>query len=139
MNDYIESLRTKKRKGRSKLPLTSYGPEWKELWLRAAKTDIYLSFPDKRRRNAFRLRSTQYRYAAAQEKMPEWEALYAAECHTPNEHQGPWELIYRRKEAQFADVFATAGIVVKDTPLELTNDPLAALIAAHGGKSGDKP
>jgi hypothetical protein len=131
MTDFTSNK--KKRRGRAPLPFSSYGPQWRLLWLKAATQDIHLRFDSIRDRNAFRLRATQYRHAAKLENFEGWEALYHAECHTPEEKTSA-TLVFRRKEDRFASTFAAAGIVDENRPDTINVDPLDDLIKGHGGR-----
>jgi hypothetical protein len=123
-------------KPKTKEPLESFGPELRELLLRAAKGEhIVLTFPTEKMAHTFRRRIYTLRRRLADANPDEYAVACRAEVGPPTpvdkNNQGPLRpctLTFRLKDSEFKDVIASAK--TEQGPikgLELASDPLSDL------------
>jgi len=97
---------------RPRWPWESYGPEWKELWLKASREAFHIDFPTQKKMNATRLRAQHYRKQAQEREEPGWRLLYRAT--TQVDPIVPFRLNFIPVEEPHKEFFAQVGILVED-------------------------
>ena len=110
MNDKSKLSRRRKERW----PARAYGPEWKELWLRASRKAFYIDFKTPKELNRLRLMAQRYRNQQKQAGLEagtnDWELLYLAT--TTIDDSNPLRLHFMPVAAPHVDYFAQVGIVV---------------------------
>lgn len=113
----MTSENKKLRRGpyRPRWPWESYGPEWKELWLKGSREAFHIDFPNQKRLNSTRLRAQHYRKMAQERNEEGWNLLYRATTH--EDPVVAFRLHFLPVEEPHKEAFAQAGIIVEEAPL----------------------
>lgn len=105
-------------------PEESYGPEWRELWLRASRETFSIDFRSERDRNRTIGRAQHYRNQQKKLDREGWRMLYRGT--TSRDTHNPCRVWFRPVEEPHREYFAQAGIVAPDesNPLPLETGAL---------------
>lgn len=106
--------KTSRKPYKPRWPWDSYGPEWKELWLKASRQAFYTDFPTKTKMNSTLLRAQHYRKLAQERDEPGWRLLYRATTHKDKIVEN--RLHFLPVEEPHREFFAQAGIVAPESP-----------------------
>lgn len=102
----------KRKPYKPRWPWESYGPEWKELWLKAAREPFHIDFPNSTRMNSTLIRAHHYRKLAQERNEPGWRLLYRGT--TSKDKLVAFRLHFLPVEDPHKEAFAQAGIVVSN-------------------------
>ena len=102
-----------KRPYRARWPEASYGPEWRELWLRASREAFHYDFPSKADLTRTRMRAQHFRNQQKELDRPGWQLLYRAT--TTIDPINPCRLLFRPVEDPHRTFFKDLGIVAERT------------------------
>ena len=102
---------------RPRWPWDSYGPQWKELWLKASREAFYYDFSSSTLMNSTLLRAQHYRRLARERNEPFAELLYRATTHKDKIIEN--RLHFRPVEEPHRDFFEKIGIPIDDEAPEI--------------------